>query len=156
MDQANGETPDAAFRLTWPGGRRSASSTGESFHFQNLPPGIYDITARVADGRIGVLRGLTLGAQEMMEELVVPVAPGAKVKIQTRGSKDSLERLTVEWEGIVIWSWWGGEPLNVTVPPGAIRVSWWAFENGLERLVHEEGRRVAVDEELSIEYVVPE
>ena len=117
-----------------------------------------EISARVDDGRVGVLRGIVLGAGSTQEELVVPVALGAKILTRTVAPlRSSPERLGIEWEGVLVWSWWGGEPrMNVLVPPGEIRVSWWALEDGVERLVHEERRRVGAGEEASVEYVAPE
>ena len=106
----------------------------------------------------GEMRGIVLGAGSTQEELVVPVALGAKILTRTVAPlRSSPERLGIEWEGVLVWSWWGGEPrMNVLVPPGEIRVRWWALEDGVERLVHEERRRVGAGEEASVEYVAPE
>ena len=156
VDEAGGEPLNAGLFLAGPLERRS-NADGDGFRIENLPPGTYDLTALAHDGRVGVLRGIVLGPGRSIEELVVPVAHGARILTRTEAPRGSLDRIRIEWEGILVWSWWGGEPrMNVFVPPGAIRVSWWALENGVERLVHEERRSVAAGEEASFEYVVPE
>ena len=88
----------------------------------------------------------------------LPVTTRTLTELHSSGAlRSSPERLGIEWEGVLVWSWWGGEPrMNVLVPPGEIRVSWWALEDGVERLVHEERRRVGAGEEASVEYVAPE
>ena len=73
-----------------------------------LPPGTYDLSARVDDGRAGVLRGLTLGARET-KDLTVLVERCARVKTRTLAPAGRLSSITVEWDGVLVWSWWGGE-----------------------------------------------
>jgi hypothetical protein len=95
----------------------------DSFRLKGLNPGVYDLAATTADGRIGVLRGVVVEAELTARSVIIQVAPGARLRLKYEGSGDGRtislysERAYLGWMSLN-----RGESITKTVPPGRIRI----------------------------------
>jgi hypothetical protein len=128
----------------------------EVFEFGHVLPGVHDIRARTADGRVGVLAGVPVREGERKSGLVVAVGPGARVSLRTGAPEGTIFKTEVDWEGILMSSAWG-DPEPFAVPPGEIAIRWFRVDRQGERtLEHQESRRVhSASEELVVEHEMP-
>jgi protocatechuate 3,4-dioxygenase beta subunit len=59
-----------------------------TFQLRSLDPGTYDLAARVADGRVAILRGVAVTAGSRTTGVVLSLEPGAKLAVRYEGAAD--------------------------------------------------------------------
>ena len=67
------------------GGVWMAQARANGFTMDGLDAGTYDVSAATSDGRVGVVRGIALGAGEIRTDVNVAVVPGGSVRVRHAG-----------------------------------------------------------------------
>lgn len=111
---------DGSFQRTMRGmmGRESSE-----FEFQGLLPATYALTASTDDGRVGRLVGLAVPVGADLDELEIPVRPGATVVISYSGLEE-YGQVRVRKDGVVLAGdgLARGARMRIAVPPGTLEV----------------------------------
>jgi len=141
VDAVSGEGLAAEIAVSQPGEKTNIymprSKADGSFELGGLLPGSYALAATLADGRTGLLRGVELSAGANVRDLVIPVRPGARLRVRYAGEQ-AFAALSVEQDG-VRFSGDGvekGTSKVFTAPAGAVRVVCHVGGNG-KQLVRE-------------------
>jgi hypothetical protein len=93
-----------------------------------LPPDTYDLAAITPDGMTGCLRSVVLGAGQVLEDLRVPVEPGARVSLRYLGHEPEYAQVGL-WIGT---TYFGGDGIHegttrtMVAPRGKVIVRWKA------------------------------
>ena len=80
--------PQRGANERWIGGTFGPSDTEGQFKFEGLPSGTYCAAASTPDGAFGLLRGLQLAEGARIEDLIVHVRPGARLRLHYDGPQD--------------------------------------------------------------------
>jgi len=113
-----------------------------------LSPDTYDLAAVTPDGMTGCLRSVVLGAGQVLEDLRVPVEPGAKVSLHYIGNEPEYAQVSL-WAGT---TYFGGDGIHagtgktLVAPRGRVIVRWTA---GTEHFDDEVDLAVGETRELS-------
>ncbi len=69
--------------------------------FDNLPPGEYELAGLAQNGSVGLVGRFTLTAGSDPREIVVPLAPGGRVRVAYRGPHDVMQLRVLAGDQIV-------------------------------------------------------
>ncbi len=103
VDESSAESAIASFwvrarePLKWGRGAEpmDRSSAAAGLEVSGMPAGIYDISARTEDGRVGLLHAVEVRGGAQPQEFSVRVAPGARLRLRLEGRAQSLPFLVL-------------------------------------------------------------
>jgi hypothetical protein len=81
--------------------RRHAAGREAAFEFRGLRAGTYDLTARSDDGRVGILRNVSVGSGRVNEGVAIAMATGAKLRVRCLGEAAGGQ-VTVHADGALV------------------------------------------------------
>jgi hypothetical protein len=155
VDGATGEGLVAEIAVGIPGSTTGRiymprSTPDGAFAVDGLLPGTYALAAALADGRVGVLRGVEVVGGGDAHDLVIAVQPGARVRVRYEGAKGFCST-RVEQDGVVIATDGveKGTSKTLSAPAGSVRVVCRLGGNGKE-IVRELSLAVGQEQELVI------
>jgi hypothetical protein len=121
-----------------------------SFELSGLLPGAYALCATATDGRIGSLRGVELAAGGDLRDLVIQLAPGARVRVRYAGAEDFCSARVVQ-DGVVCASDGieKGTTKTFSAPAGSVKLVCRLHGNGKE-IVRELTLEAGKEQELVI------
>ena len=122
-----------------------------SFEISGLLPGAYAICAAAADGRVGSLRGVELATGADLHDLVIQLAPGARVRVHYGGAEGFCS-VRILQEGVVVATDGveKGTSKTFSSPAGAVKVVCRLGGNGKE-IVRELTLAVGAENEVVID-----
>ena len=100
------------------------------FDFHGIRPGLYDIVGRLSDGRVALVRGVTLASASRMD-LVVRVSRGARLVFKCEG-KQAWGTFVIHLgeSDVVRGSVSRGAMDTEFVPPGHLVIEYWPMNTG--------------------------